>query len=120
LLILFLCGWARSCGFTLPVPCPALAQQESRASGYSNILWLVITLMFLLQSLLIIGQQRSRLNNKRARKALKESQRELERKIAERTESLHQTNNRLQDEIARHEATVLLLRETQDYLHRHD
>ena len=95
----------------------ALAQQESRASGYSNILWLVITLMFLLQSLLIIGLQRSRLNNKRARKALKESQRELERKIAERTESLHQTNNRLQDEIARHEATVLLLRETQDYLH---
>ena len=96
---------------------PALAQQESHASGYSNILWLVITLMFLLQSLLIIGLQRSRLNNKRARKALKESQRELERKIAERTESLHQTNNRLQDEIARHEATVLLLRETQDYLH---
>src|SRR5690606_19122328 len=96
---------------------PASAGPDNSNSGYSNILWLVITLMFLLQSLLIIGLQRSRLNNKRARNALRESQRELERKIAERTESLHQTNNRLQDEIARHEATVLLLRETQDYLH---
>lgn len=97
---------------TLPV-----AAADNHDSGYSNVLWLVITLMFLLQSLLIIGLQRSRLNNKRARNALRESQRELERKIVERTESLHQTNNRLQDEIARHEATVLLLRETQDYLH---
>lgn len=97
---------------------PVFAQEDpGNDNEYSNILWLVITLMFLLQSLLIIGLQRSRLNNKRARKALKESQRELEHKIAERTESLHQTNNRLQDEISRHEATVLLLRETQDYLH---
>src|SRR5690554_440111 len=96
---------------------PAFAQDQADDPGYSNLWWLVITLLILIQSLLIIGLQRSRLNNKRARKALKQSQKELEQKIAERTENLHNTNVRLQDEIASHEATVLLLRETQDYLH---
>src|SRR5690606_10593070 len=91
---------------------PALAQDQPADPGYSNLWWLVITLLILVQSLLIIGLQRSRLNNKRARKALKQSQKELEQKIAERTENLHSTNIRLQDEIASHEATVLLLRET--------
>ena len=101
----------------LLAPISVAHAQSTEESDYSNLLWLIITLMFLLQSLLIIGLQRSRLSNKRARKALKESQKELERKISERTENLHQTNIRLQDEIASHEATVLLLRETQDYLH---
>src|SRR5690606_38832435 len=55
--------------------------------------------------------------NKRARKALKQSQKELEQRITERTATLEVTNLKLQDEIIRHEATVLLLRETQDYLH---
>lgn len=76
----------------------------------------VVILLLLLQTLLIIGLQRSRLSNKRARKALKESQKELEARIMERTESLHTSNNLLVDEVARHEQTGRQLRETKLYL----
>lgn len=80
--------------------------------------WMGIVVVFLLilQTLLIIGLQRSRLSNKRARKALKESQKVLEERILERTESLHTTNNLLVDEVARHEQTGRQLRETKLYL----
>lgn len=79
--------------------------------------WMVIiVILLILQTLLILGLQRSRLSNKRARKALKESQKELEAKILERTESLHTTNNLLVDEVARHEQTGRQLRETKLYL----
>jgi two-component system NtrC family sensor kinase len=77
---------------------------------------IVVILLLVLQTLLIIGLQRSRLSNKRARKALKESQKELEARILERTESLHTTNNLLIDEVARHEQTGRQLRETKLYL----
>lgn len=77
---------------------------------------IVVILLLVLQTLLIIGLQRSRLSNKRARKALKESQKVLEEKILERTESLHTTNNLLVDEVARHEQTGRQLRETKLYL----
>lgn len=77
---------------------------------------IVVILLLFLQTLLIIGLQRSRLSNKRARKALKESQKELEARILERTESLHTSNNLLVDEVARHEQTGRQLRETKLYL----
>lgn len=80
-------------------------------------LWSIIGALLLLQTLLIAGLQRSRLSNKRARKALYKSQKDLEEKVRERTESLHKTNHQLYQEIGRHEATELLLRETQEYLH---
>lgn len=94
---------------------PALAAPELELR--TQLLWVVITLLLAVQTLLIIGLQRSRLNNKRARKALRQSQKELEQRISERTAKLEITNLKLQDEIIRHEATVLLLRETQEYLH---
>lgn len=97
---------------------PAAANNLVSQEGQQNyVLWGIISLLLALQTLLIIGLQRSRLNNKRARKALKQSQKELEQRISERTATLEITNLKLQDEIIRHEATVLLLRETQDYLH---
>lgn len=77
---------------------------------------MIVILLLVLQTLLIIGLQRSRLSNKRARKALKESQKALEEKIRERTESLYTTNNLLIDEVARHEQTGRQLRETKLYL----
>ena len=77
---------------------------------------IVVMLLLILQTLLIIGLQRSRLSNKRARTALKVSQKELEARILERTESLHTTNNLLIDEVARHEQTGRQLRETKLYL----
>ncbi len=95
---------------------PLAAHAESVESE-GTLLWAIISLLLALQTLLIIGLQRSRLNNKRARRALKQSQTKLEQRIAERTATLEITNLKLQDEIVRHEATVLLLRETQEYLH---
>lgn len=82
----------------------------------STWMGLVVILLLVLQTLLIIGLQRSRLSNKRARQALKESQKALEEKIRERTESLYTTNNLLIDEVARHEQTGRQLRETKLYL----
>ncbi len=80
--------------------------------------WMGMLVIFLLilQTLLIIGLQRSRLSNKRARKALKESQKALEEKIQDRTKSLHRINDLLIDEVARHEQTGRQLRETKLYL----
>lgn len=94
----------------------APSQAGTVESANSLLLWAVISLLLALQTLLIIGLQRSRLSNKRARRALRQSQKELEQRIAERTTTLEITNLKLQDEIIRHEATVLLLRETQEYL----
>ncbi|WP_347332852.1 two-component system sensor histidine kinase NtrB [Marinimicrobium locisalis] len=96
---------------------PAIAHAQEEPGWPTALLWTVILLLLLLQSLLIIGLQRSRLNNQRARKALKRNQSELEARIAERTESLNETNQQLQDEVAHHQVTEILLRETQDYLH---
>ncbi|MDO3384979.1 ATP-binding protein [Gilvimarinus sp. SDUM040013] len=80
-------------------------------------LWSIILVMVALQSVLIVGLQRSRIKITHARQALFESQKALEEKVRERTESLHITNDQLYQEIGRHEATELLLRETQEYLH---
>lgn len=80
-------------------------------------LWLVILALLVLQSFFIIGLQRSRLVNQRARQELRENKRELEERIIERTDSLSRINEQLQDEISHHQATEILLRETQDYLH---
>ncbi|WP_341939294.1 two-component system sensor histidine kinase NtrB [Marinimicrobium sp. C2-29] len=94
---------------------PAWAQNGD--ARWPLLVWIAIAIFLVFQTLLIIGLQRSRLNNKRARKALKQTQRELEQRIVERTESLNQINNQLQDEVGQHQATEILLRETQDYLH---
>lgn len=96
---------------------PGVAHAQAEAGWPTALLWSVIAVLLLLQTLLIIGLQRSRLNNKRARNALRRNQTDLEARIAERTESLNQTNQQLQDEVAHHQVTEILLRETQDYLH---
>jgi len=94
---------------------PAWGQTQDANATHS---WLTMTILALLilQTLLIIGLQRSRMHNKRARNALREAHRELEEKINERTQSLHKTNALLVDEVTRHEATGFQLRETKEYL----
>ncbi len=97
---------------------PLWAQEDGGDSFWlSHPAWLVVGLLLLLQTLLIIGLQRSRLSNKRDRNNLKQTQKELVERLVERTESLHRSNDQLQDEVAHHQATEILLRETQDYLH---
>jgi two-component system, NtrC family, sensor kinase len=80
--------------------------------------WVAMTLLtfLLLQTLLIAALQRSRMNNKRARHALRESKKELELRINERTLSLNKINQLLVDEVARHESTGHQLRDTKEYL----
>lgn len=85
-------------------------------SHFPSEMGMVVIVLLILQTLLIIGLQRSRMSNKRARNALKETQKALEQRIHERTESLHTTNCLLKDEVARHEQTGRQLRDTKLYL----
>mgnify|MGYP006115636181 CR=1 FL=1 len=97
-----------------------LAQASSEffsSHDRNDILLVIISALFILQTLLILGLQRSRSAHKRAKKTLKHSKKELEQRIIDRTNKLRSINNQLYDEIAKHEITEELLRETQDYLH---
>lgn len=82
-----------------------------------GVLLILITALLILQTLLIIGLQRSRSHHKKAKADLKIAQRELEQRIVNRTNKLRTINNQLYEEIAKHEITEELLCETQDYLH---
>lgn len=102
-------------GCTLLCPRAYAITMQNALTDNSWIIGLIAALI-LLQTLLILVLQRSRLNNKRARKRLKETQKALQQRIDERTESLYKINNLLVDEVARHEASGYLLRETKEYL----
>jgi PAS domain S-box-containing protein len=83
----------------------------------SSVLMVIIAALLGLQWALIVGLQRSRVSNKKARLALAQSQKALADKVAERTKSLHASNEQLHQETQGHEATALLLREAQEHLH---
>ncbi len=102
--------WAANAHAQLSTP------QNPPADLHQSWIGIAIVFLLVLQSLLIIGLQRSRLNNKRARISLRQEQIQLEERINERSQSLHKINNLLVDEVARHEATGFLLRETKEYL----
>lgn len=100
-----------------------LGQTDSGPGGYTQFMSITVIALLIIQTLLIIGLQRSRLHNKRdkktlraSQKTLRESQKALEQRIKERTDSLHKTNHLLMDEVSRHEATGYQLRETKEYL----
>jgi len=75
-------------------------------------LWLIA----FVQAAVIAISQVSRFKHKRNRETLERSQHDLEQRVIERTNKLRNINNQLYDEIAKHEITEELLRETQDYL----
>lgn len=68
------------------------------------------------QTIIIVVSQVSRSRHKRTKLELKSAHRDLEQRVIERTNKLRNINNQLYDEIAKHEITEELLRETQDYL----
>ncbi len=90
--------------------------QIEKGSVSSLYISLLIIGFLIIQSLMILGLQRSRVKYKRARKDLKRSRHELELRVIERTNKLRSMNGQLYKEIAKHETTEELLRETQDYL----
>lgn len=100
----------------LPLATPALlfapttAWAQGGGEGGTLWLWLLAGAALAVQTLLIVSLQRSRLRNKRVRRQLKAERAGLQERVEERTE-------RLEQEVAQHQATELLLRETQDYLH---
>ncbi len=101
----------------LASPLPSLGQpvgiEDSHTPTLSSFwLWLIIGL----QAVIILASQLSRTKHKKTKEALKGAQRDLEQRVIERTNKLRNINNQLYDEIAKHEITEELLRETQDYL----
>jgi len=93
-------------------PCFA-AGREVEASF---TLLLIIAGLLVIQTLLIAGLQRSRLKNKAARNLLKLHQRELEQKIQERTQSLHQKNSELETAIQNQKIIAVQLQDTKRHL----
>lgn len=89
---------------------------EEAAANTSHAMMLMIAGLMGLQTLLIIGLQRSRLKNKGAKNTLKIHQRDLELKIQERTQSLHQKNIELETAIQNHKVIAMQLQDTKRHL----
>lgn len=79
-------------------------------------LLIIIAGLLVIQTILIAGLQRSRIKNKAAKNLLKLHQKELEQKIQERTQSLHQKNNELENAIQSHKAIAVQLQDTKRHL----
>ncbi len=79
-------------------------------------LLIIIAGLLIIQTILIAGLQHSRLKNKAARNLLKSHQKELEQKILERTQSLHQKNNELETAIQSHKIIAAQLQDTKRHL----
>ena len=84
--------------------------------GTSLSLLVIIAGLLIVQTILIAGLQHSRLKNKAARHLLKLHQKELEDKIQERTQSLHQKNNQLETAIQNHKTIAMQLQDTKRHL----
>jgi two-component system, NtrC family, sensor kinase len=82
----------------------------------NDILMILIVVLLILQSFLIIGLQHSRLRNKDARNTLMIHQKDLEEKIQERTQNLHQKNIELEAAIGNQKAVGLQLLDTKRHL----
>lgn len=93
-------------------PCFAAGKEVETSSS----LLIIIAGLLIIQTVLIAGLQRSRIKNKAAKNLLKVSQKELEQKIQERTQSLHQKNNELESAIQSHKAITVQLHDTKRHL----
>ena len=107
--------WNKYCIATLLWGSTSLCYAQTELT-ILNWPYLTIIVFVILQTLFIVGLQRSRMNNKRARYKLRESQKDLEARIDAHTQDLNKTNQLLIDEVAHHEATGRQLRETKEYL----
>lgn len=80
------------------------------------LLEIVLSLALCVQMVLIAILLRNRRRYKLTKRLLKQAQRDLEQRVHERTEKLRSINTKLYDEIAKHETTEDLLRDSQDYV----
>lgn len=93
---------------------PCLAAGREIETSLS--LLIIIAGLLVIQTILIAGLQRSRIKNKAAKNLLKLHQKELEQKIQERTQSLHQKNNELESAIQSHKTVAVQLQDTKRHL----
>ena len=82
----------------------------------SLTLLIIIAGLLIIQTALIAGLQHSRLKNKAAKNLLKLHQKDLEQKIQERTQSIHQKNDELETVIQNHKAIAVQLQDTKRHL----
>mgnify|MGYP000418361544 FL=1 len=87
------------------------------AAGIDTVSLIGYGLLLIVQAAFIMGLQRSRIRYRNVQQQLKQSHTELEHRVKERTEKLRTINDQLHEEIAKHEITEELLRETQNFLH---
>lgn len=80
------------------------------------VLTLILSIVVCGQMVLIAILLRNRRRYKITKRLLKQGQRDLERRVNERTEKLRAINTKLYEEIAKHETTEELLRDSQDYV----
>lgn len=96
---------------------PTISYAGEQTPTYNPVLMAVVLGLIGLQSLLIIGLQRSRLKNKAAKNLLKAHQRDLELRIQDRTQNLHNNNHELETAIENHKAIAVQLMDTKHHLH---
>jgi two-component system NtrC family sensor kinase len=97
--------------------CAISSCNASDSDGETSLSLLVIIAGLLaIQTILIAGLQRSRLKNKAAKNLLKLHQKELEQKIQDRTQSLHQKNIELENAIQSHKLIATQLQDTKRHL----
>lgn len=77
---------------------------------------IVIPCLLLLQTIIIVSLQRSRIKNKGARSSLQILRKDLEQKIQERTQNLHQKNIELETAIEDYKSIALQLQDTKRHL----
>lgn len=104
---LMVCGW-----LALSQPCFALGDENL----VSMSLLIIIGVLLIIQTILIVGLQRSRLKNKAAKNLLLLHKKELEDKIQERTQSLHHKNTELETAIHNHKTIAMQLQDTKRHL----
>lgn len=97
----------------LGMPLVAIAEDQSVSKTHLTTTILILVVM---QLVLIIGLQRSRLKNKKAKNLLKQHQKELEEKINERTQSLGVKNAELESLIGNQKILANQLQETKRHL----
>jgi PAS domain S-box-containing protein len=80
------------------------------------VLAIVLPIICLVQLYILLKYRKSLSKLIESEEKLGAEHQKLEKKLVERSEKLHNINNQLYDEIAKHEITEELLRETQDYI----
>lgn len=102
------------CGLTLSAP--VKADLFTSTLNHSNWIIAALSLCCLLQVFIIINLKRSREKHLESEVQLNNKHHELEQRFLDRSEKLVNLNSQLYDEIANHEITEELLRETQSYI----